>query len=324
MKKIILSIVPFFALILISCNGNNNGYIKASGNIEATNVIVSSQVNGNVLRILKDEGDKLNKGDTVIVIDPEIYELKLQEALASKDFAEAQYHLIKKGARDEDVNQAEENLRQAQTTFNLAETDKERMEKLYKSQTITKKQYDDAVANYEISQARLNSAKENFQKVKNLSRPEELKQAEANLNRAKASVNMIQKNLNDCFVTSPSSGYITKKFIEVGETAGMMSSLFQVADLSSVEIIIYIPETELGNVKLDQRAEITVDTYPEKSFEGKVIYISPEAEFTPKNIQTQEERTKLVFAVKIKIANTDFELKDGMPADAVIDIQQAD
>ena len=324
MKKIKLSIVPFLALILIECNGNNDGYIKASGNIEATNVIVSSQVNGNVLRILKDEGDKVNKGDTVIIIDPETYELKMQEALASKDFAEAQYNLIKKGARDEDVNQAEENLRQAQTTFNLAETDKGRMEQLYKSQTITKKQYDDAVANYEISLARLNSAKENFQKVKNLSRPEELKQAEANLNRAKASVKLIQKNLNDCFVTSPSSGYITKKFIEVGETAGMMSSFFQVADLSSVELVIYIPETELGNVKLDQRAEITVDTYPEKSFEGKVVYISPEAEFTPKNIQTQEERTKLVFAVKIKIENPDFELKDGMPADAVIDIQQAD
>jgi len=324
MKKIILSTVPFLALILIGCDGNNEEYIKASGNIEATNVIVSSQVNGNVLRILKDEGDKVNKGDTVIIIDPETYELKMQEALASKDFAEAQYNLIKKGARDEDVNQAEENLRQAQTTFNLAETDKGRMEQLYKSQTITKKQYDDAVANYEISLARLNSAKENFQKVKNLSRPEELKQAEANLNRAKASVNMIQKNLNDCFVTSPSSGYITKKFIEVGETAGMMSSLFQVADLSSVELVIYIPETELGNVKLDQRAEITVDTYPEKTFNGKVIYISPQAEFTPKNIQTQEERTKLVFAVKIKIDNPDFELKDGMPADAVIDIQQAD
>ena len=98
----------------------------------------------------------------------------------------------------------------------------------------------------------------------------------------------------------------------------MMSSLFQVADLSSVELVIYVSETELGRVKLGQEAEIKVDTYPNKSFEGKVIYISPQAEFTPKNIQTQEERTKLVFAVKIKIDNPDFELKDGMPADASI------
>ena len=86
MKKIILSIVPFLALILIGCNGNNDGYIKASGNIEATNVIVSSQVNGNVLRILKDEGDKVNKGDTVIVIDPETYELKTAGSFSFKRF----------------------------------------------------------------------------------------------------------------------------------------------------------------------------------------------------------------------------------------------
>jgi HlyD family secretion protein len=97
-----------------------------------------------------------------------------------------------------------------------------------------------------------------------------------------------------------------------------MSSLFQIADLNTVELVIYVSETELGMVKLGQKANLKVDTYPDKSFEGKVIYISPEAEFTPKNIQTQEERTKLVYAVKIKVDNPAFELKDGMPADASI------
>jgi HlyD family secretion protein len=318
MKKIVLILIPILTFILISCNGNDNDRIKASGNIEATNIIVSSQVSGKVLQILKDEGDKVNKNDTVIIIDPETYKLKLEEALAAKEAAQAQFNLLKEGARKEDVKQAEENLKQAQVTFNLAEKDKERMENLYQAKSITKKQYDDAMANYEITQARLKSANENFEKVKNLARPEELKQAEANLNRVIANVNLIQKNLNDCYVTSPSSGFITKKFVEVGETAGMMSSLFQVADLSSVDLVIYVPETELGKVQLGQKAEITVDTYPDKFFNGKVIYISPQAEFTPKNIQTQEERTKLVFAVKIKIDNPEFELKDGMPADASI------
>ena len=318
MKKIVLILIPILTFILISCNGNDNDRIKASGNIEATNIIVSSQVSGKVLQILKDEGNKVNKNDTVIIIDPETYKLKLEEALAAKEVAQAQFNLLKEGARKEDVKQAEENLKQAQVTFNLAEKDKERMENLYQAKSITKKQYDDAMANYEITQARLKSANENFEKVKNLARPEELKQAEANLNRVIANVNLIQKNLNDCYVTSPSSGFITKKFVEVGETAGMMSSLFQVADLSSVDLVIYVPETELGKVQLGQKAEITVDTYPDKSFNGRVIYISPQAEFTPKNIQTQEERTKLVFAVKIKIDNPEFELKDGMPADASI------
>ena len=318
MKNILIFYLTILFFILIGCNGNDESRIEASGNIEATNIIVSSQVSGKVIRVLKDEGTRVNNGDTVIIIDTETYELKLAEAMATQDFAQAQYNLLKKGARDEDINQAEENLNQAQISFELAEKDKQRMENLYESKSITKKQFDDAIANYDISLAKLNSAKENFQKVKNLSRPEELMQAKANLDKALANVNLIKKNLSDCYVTSPSSGFITKKFIEAGETAGMMSSLFQVADLSSVELVIYIPETELGKIKLNQQAEISVDTFPEKNFEGKVIYISPQAEFTPKNIQTQEERTKLVFAVKIKIDNPDFELKDGMPADAVI------
>ena len=318
MKNILIFHLTILFFILIGCNGNDESRIEASGNIEATNIIVSSQVSGKVIQVLKDEGTRVNNGDTVIIIDTETYELKLAEAMATQDFAQAQYNLLKKGARVEDINQAEENLNQAQISFELAEKDKQRMENLYESKSITKKQFDDAIANYDISLAKLNSAKENFQKVKNLSRPEELMQAKANLDKALANVNLIKKNLSDCYVTSPSSGFITKKFIEAGETAGMMSSLFQVADLSSVELVIYIPETELGKIKLNQQAEISVDTFPEKNFEGKVIYISPEAEFTPKNIQTQEERTKLVFAVKIKIDNPDFELKDGMPADAVI------
>ncbi|HEY7751958.1 MAG TPA: hypothetical protein VH917_06665, partial [Ignavibacteriaceae bacterium] len=241
MKKLLGFLTLILSLLIFSCDGNDDGKIEASGNIEATNIVVSSQVIGRVIKILKDEGAKADKGDTVIIIDPETYELKLAEAVASKDFATAQYNLLKKGARDEDINQAEENLKQAQISFEIAEKDKSRMENLYNSKSITKKQFDDAVANFDIALTKLNSAKENFQKIKNLSRPEELIQAKANLDRAIANENLFRKNLSDCFVTSPSSGFITKKFVEAGETVGMMSSLFQVADLSSVDLVIYIP-----------------------------------------------------------------------------------
>jgi len=320
MKSRIILSSALLSLLILNCSGNNKDKIMASGVVEAKNIVVSAQVSGKIIQIIKDEGEIVSIGDTVMVIDPETYNLKLQEAIALKDAAEANYNLIHKGARDEDIRQAEENLRQADVSLNLSKQDKERMENLYHSKSITKKQLDDAISNYEIMLAKYNSANENLQKVKNLSRPEELKQAEANLNRAIANVNLLKKNLNDCFVTSPSSGFITKKFIEVGETAGMMSSLFQVANLGSVDLVIYVSETELGKVKLGQNAEIYIDTYPDKTYEGRVTYISPEAEFTPKNIQTQEERTKLVFSVKIKINNPGFELKDGMPADAQINL----
>ena len=316
-SKSILAIL--LILLLASCGNNGDSEsIEASGNIEAINITVSAKVSGEVIKILKDEGMLVNKGDTVLIIDPETLELKLAEATAMMNYSEAQYKLLKSGARKEDINQSEENLKQAEINLDLAEKNKERMINLFESKSITKKQYDDAIAGYQVTLAQYNAATQNLKKIKNLARPEELKQAEANLNRSFANVKLIQKNLKDCYVISPANGFIVKKFIEIGETAGMMSSLFQVADLSMVDLVIYVSETELGKVKLGQSTEIYVDTYPDKTYEGKVIYISPEAEFTPKNIQTKEERTKLVFAVKIKIDNPEFELKDGMPADAVI------
>jgi len=308
-----------------SCGNNaDKTKIEAQGNIEAINIVISSKVNGEVIKIIKDEGEKVNEKDTVIIIDPEVYELRLSEATAILQQAEAQYNLLKKGARKEDLKQSEETLKQAQINLNLANKDKERMTNLYDSKSITEKQFEDAIARYEIALAKFNSAEQNYKKMKNFARPEELQQAEANLNRALASVNLIKKNLRDCCVTSPSNGFIVKKFVEKGESVGAMSSLFQVADLKTVELVIYIPETKLGMVKLGQIAEITTDTYPDKIYEGRISFISPEAEFTPKNIQTKEERTKLVFKVKIKVDNTQFELKDGMPADVVIRLQLQD
>jgi len=173
-------------------------------------------------------------------------------------------------------------------------------------------------ARYKISSTQFSAAKENFEKVKKLFRPEEIEQARAGLKKAQASVGLLEKNIRDSYLISPMNGFVVKKFVEAGETVSPMSSLVKISNLSSVNLIIYISEVDLGKIKLGQKAEITIDTYPDKKYEGKVTFISPEAEFTPKNIQTKDERTKLVFAVKIEIPNKNFELKPGMPADASI------
>jgi len=160
--------------------------------------------------------------------------------------------------------------------------------------------------------------KKTNQKVKKIFRPEEIEQAKGNVKKAKASVDLLKKSIHDSYVTSPLSGFIVKKFVEVGETVTPMSSLFKVSNLSTVDLVIYVSEVELGKIKLGQKAEVSIDTYPDRKYEGKVTYISPEAEFTPKNVQTKDERTKLVFAVKITVDNKNFDLKPGMPADAKI------
>ncbi len=321
MRATILSLFIFIIGLVAGCgNGNNGNKIEASGTIEATNVVVSSKVSGQITKIYYNEGDKLKAGDTVMTIDHDLLSYQLNQAQAGADAAKAQLDLLIQGARIEDIKRAEDAVTQAKANFELASTIKERNDKLIKANSITKQQYDDVAAKYEIAQAQFSSAKENLKKLKNFARPEEIKQARANLNRQIAAVNLIKKNISNSYVTAPISGFFVKKFVEAGESAAPMSSLFMVSNLSYVDLVIYVSETELGKVQLGQEAKVTVDSYKNKIFKGKVIYISPAAEFTPKNIQTKDERTKLVYAVKIHIHNPKYELKDGMPADAVINL----
>ena len=319
MKTILKLLFVFAVVYLAGCgNGNEKNTISASGNIEATNAVVSSRVTGQVIAIKYDEGARVNEGDTVMIIDHDNLEIQLKQAIAAENVANAQLKLLQEGARSEDIQQAENAVKQSKINMELAERDFNRMKQLYASNTITKKQFDDTQAKYELTQAQYNSAQENLKKMKNFARPEEIKQAMANLSRQKAAVDLLKKNISDSYVVSPITGFIVQKYVEKGETVAMLSSLFKVSELRTVKLVIYVSEENLGRVKLGQKADVSNDTYKNKDYKGTVIYISPEAEFTPKNIQTKDERTKLVYAVKIEIKNPDFELKPGMPADAVI------
>jgi HlyD family secretion protein len=315
-------IVLVFIFFLIGCSdGNNSDFIEESGTIETTNIVISSRASGNVKVILKNEGDKVVKNDTLIIIDHDLLKIKLKQAQAGIVAAEARLKLALTGARKEDISLAKERLNQATTNFNLAEADFKRMEILYKEQAITKKQFDDIKARFNIAKSQLNSAKQNLIKIKNISRPEEISQVRSNYENAKANIDLIKKQISDSHITSPIDGIVVERFIELGESVNYGSAIIKVSDLSKVKLVVYVNEENLGKVKLGQTAEISTDTYKDKTYTGKVIFISPEAEFTPKNIQTKDERTKLVFAVKIEIPNPDYELKAGMPADAKIKLQ---
>jgi HlyD family secretion protein len=322
MKKIILLSGLLSSIIFFSCSSNGGRKtIEESGTIEATEATISSQATGKIIKIIKDEGAQIAAGDTILIIDHELLGFQLSQMEASRDIAKAQLDLLIKGSRKEDIQQAEEALNQAESNFETAKSDKERMDALYKTNAITKKQFEDASSRFDVTQAQLSAARENLKKIKNIARPEEIVQAKANFQKSEAAAESIKKNIRDCYVLSPTNGFVVKKFVETGETVSMLSSLVKVADLSKVKLVVYISEKDLGLIKLGQKVDVTVDSYPGKNFEGSVIYISPEAEFTPKTIQTKDERTKLVFAVKIEIPNPGFELKTGMPADATIIVQ---
>lgn len=143
---------------------------------------------------------------------------------------------------------------------------------------------------------------------------------DAQLSLAQAGLVLAQKTLDNCTVTSPVSGTVTSKAVEVGDLATPGAVIVSISKLDTVKLTIYVSETELPKVKLGAPAEVRIDAFPKQVFPGRVTFISPTAEFTPKNIQTREDRVKLVFAVRIEIPNPDGSLKPGLPADATVKI----
>lgn len=329
MKKINFKLFLFLTGYIISavisgtaftgCNDEENAdEITGSGNIEATDIVISSKTPGQIKEIFVKEGDMVKANDILFIVDHDLLDIQLRQALASVRQADAQLNLLLQGARSEDILIAEDNVTSAEINLSQAESDMKRFRNLFESGSGTEKAYDDAKTLYELRLNQLKIAEENLNKVKTIVRKEEIESARANLNRSQANADLIRKNIEDCTVRSPLEGIITKKLAEPGEFVTTGSSVLNIADLKVVNLYIYVTEQQLGKIRTGQKAEITNDTYPGKKYTGEVIYISPEAEFTPKNIQTKEERTKLVFGIKIRIPNDLYELKSGMPADAEI------
>ncbi len=311
------SIALLLFIIFSGCSKKEDeGIISSTGTIESVNVTISSKVAGQIDALNFKEGDKIKEGDLLLTIDHDLLDIQLRQAQAGVDLAQAQLNLVKNGATKNDIKIQSDLVEQARINLDAAKTDRDRTENLYKENSITKQQYDNALSRYDLAAAQYQTAKDNLTKIKNITRPEDIESARANLNKAISAYDLLKQNISDCSVYAPVNGIISKKFVEKGEIVNPQSSLLKISDLETVNLMIYVSETELGKVKLNETADVTVDAYKDKVYKGKVIFISPEAEFTPKNIQTKDERTKLVFGVKLEIPNPQFDLKPGMPADA--------
>ncbi len=320
MKTLYLIALLLITTVIVSCGGDNNENLEYSGTIESNGSMVSSQLPGKIESLFFDEGDVVEKGDTLAIINHEKLDLQLAQAEAQKRGILSQLKMLKDGARKEDRKLAHESLTQADANYKVAKTNKDRMTKLFESESITHKQYDDAILGYDVALSRYNSAKQNVLKSKS-ARPEQIEQLLANLDQSEAAISLIEKSISDCYISASISGQIVNRFVEKSEIVSFLSSLFKIIDLTDSELTIYISEVDLAHVQLNQNVRVNIDAYTDKSFSGNISFISPEAEFTPKNIQTKDERTKLVFAVKVKNDNPDKILKPGMPADATIELQ---
>jgi len=274
-----------------------------------------------------------------------------QAALQAERQAQAQYDLVKAGPRIEEIEQLRAAARQAGVVVADAERELVRLEGLKVEGAVAQQQVDLQRTRRDTASAQLDAARERVSAAKAGSRPQEIAAARAGLSQAsdqataakaaldlavagarsetvdaararvaqaEASLEAARTQLGYTTVQAPVAGVIAVRTAELGElvTAGM--PIVRISAISQPWLRVYVPETDLGRVKLGQSADVTTDTYPGKTYPGRVVEIAQQAEFTPKNVQTKEERTKLVFGVKIALENPNSELKPGMPADAVI------
>ena len=298
-----------------------------SGTIDAHQSNISFQTSGRVSRIIFDEGQSVKAGDVIAELDTDEYAARLEQAKSNLIRAEKSREQlvdvlnIYKKSLPADVKQAQAALSIAKDVTANVRKNSERYTELYKRGVVTEKErddvrlaYDNASSRFSQAEAALAAANSNLGRID--ATEKDIAQASAQVLLAKAMLNEAGIRLGYTKLLSPLNGIITSRNIELGEVVSPGREVMTVSDLTRVYLKIYVRETEIGKVRPGQPAEVKIDSMPERVFKGNVSYISQVAEFTPKIIQTKEERVKYVYLVKISIYNPDLSLKSGLPADA--------
>lgn len=295
-----------------------NGGLKLTGTIEATTVAVSFKVPGRLKERLVDEGHQVRSGQIVARLEDD--ELKDERMLRAADQQAAQATLadLKAGSRQEEIAAAAATLARLKAESDRAGQDALRAEALFKKEVIPRKEWDAARAARDAAAAAVREAEQRLQLAKAGPRPDAVRAAQARLEGAAASRSLADTRLSQAVLSAPLTGTVLAKHAEPGELLAAGSPVITVARLDEVWVRAFLPETQLGKVRLGQPATVTSDSWKGRTYQGRVSFIASEAEFTPRNVQTEAERVKLVYRIKITIANPKQELKPGMPVDAII------
>jgi len=190
------------------------------------------------------------------------------------------------------------------------------LKKIKENPLQLKEQVHKAEASLKLAEAMVELAKAKLEALKSRPRAEDIEAAEAEVERAKAALEALKSKREKFLLYAPISGWVTTQAYEEGEIVPPNATILKIANLKELTLTVYVPEPDIGQVRLGQKVRVKVDSFPGETFEGKIVYISPRAEFTPKSVQTREERVNLVFRVKVRISNPEGKLKAGMPAEA--------
>lgn len=295
--------------------------LVASGHVEATDVRISTKVGGRLESFPLQEGDTVAAGQLLAWIETVDIELAIAQGRAERGAAEAELNLRVAGPSREEIAQAQAGVKRAEADLAGAQKDLERMQGLLDRGSGTTKARDDARTRRDVAAATVEGQREVLRRLKAGSRREEIAAARARVAAAEAGVAQLEQRLKDATITSPLAGVVTEKLAQPGEILQAGSPLCVVTDLANAWVTVFVPGPDLARLRIGQPA--TVATDDGQTRQGRIKFIASQAEFTPKNVQTRDERVKLVYEVKIALDNRDGLFKPGMPAEARLDLAPA-
>ncbi len=319
-KPLVVGLLAVAVLILLVLwvvrRAAEDGAITASGSIEATEADLGFGIPGRIAEVRVQEGDSVTNGRELAVLDLEEAQARSDQAVARADAAEAFLAELERGSRPEEIVQAGAALEAAVQAQVAAEQDLRRTRVLYEAGGASGEALDRTETRLASAAAERTRAAEQLELARQGPRIERIAAQRANVAQARAAVEEAASVLRDGSIRAPFPGVVTIRHREPGETVAAGAPVVSVLDRSDRWVRIYVPEDEIGRVRIGQPAAITADTYPDRTYEGRVVFIASDAEFTPSNVQTREERVRLVYEVKVRITgDPGYELKVGTPAD---------
>lgn len=299
--------------------GKRGEALELSGTVEATDVQLGFTVPGLLAEVGVVEGQSVEAGVSLATLDQNEMRARLAEASARIETAQAQLTELQRGFRSEEVARTRAAYRAAVSRLNEAKRDFDRARRLFEKQAIPESDYTNAQLGFEQARAARDEAQKQLQLMRAGPRPEQIAAAQGQLAQAQAARQALEATLKNMTARAPFAGLVTVRHRDPGEIVPAGSPVLTVMNPDDRWVRIYLPETRLGAVRLGQPASITTDTFPGRTYAGEVTFIASQAEFTPKNVQTYEERVKLVYAVKVRVKDDPkLELKPGMPAEVFL------
>lgn len=300
----------------------NQGDLVLYGNVDIRQVDLGFRVSGRIAKVLFEEGDDVKTGDIVAILDKAPYEASLAAAQAQLVQAEENFAKLRHGNRPQEIEEARATVNEQQAILENAQATFKRQSEQMKVGSTSQQAYDDALAQKIKAEALLKSAKEGLNLAEEGFRKEDIGAGHAAMETAKAQLESAKINLNDTEILSPSNGIILTRVREPGSIVAPESVVYTLSLHNPVWVRAYVSEPDLGRIKPGMKALVTTDTHPDKPFKGQIGFISPQAEFTPKTVETPELRTDLVFRLRIVMEDPKGQLRQGMPVTVTIKTTQ--